>query len=58
MNKFQIKIFDIKGREVKTLVNEVQNPGRKFVCGMVKINLVMMCLSRNVYLHNIKVGNI
>ena len=50
-----LKIFDITGREVVSLVNEVQKPGRKFAL-WDGTNKLGQSVSAGTYIYTIQVG--
>ena len=50
-----LKIFDIMGREVISLVNKLQNPGQKFVL-WDGINSLGQPVSAGMYIYTIQVG--
>ncbi len=50
-SKVELKVFDILGREVSTLVNEIQN------AGSYKVNFNASKLSSGIYIYQIKADN-
>ena len=50
-----LKIYDIMGREVISLVNEIQKPGRKFLIWDAKNNLGQT-VSAGMYIYTIQAG--
>ena len=51
-----LKIFDIMGREVISLINEIQKPGRKFSIWNAKNNLGQT-VSAGMYIYTIQAGS-
>jgi hypothetical protein len=47
----ELKVYDILGREVQTLVNNVQNPGS------YNVTFNAVNLSSGVYFYKLKAGN-
>ena len=50
-----LKIFDVMGREVVSLINEVQKPGRRFVLWDATNNLGQS-VSAGMYIYTIQAG--
>ena len=51
LNRVQLKIYDVLGREVKTVIDKIQKPGN------YKINLNLSSLPSGVYFYRLHSGN-